>query len=424
MLEVKRILDEIENTSGRIDKESILLRERNNELFKEVLRFLYDDYIITGISDKKLKKKVKASNEEPVNCIMEYLKENNTGSDRDIVVVQTFIRNQAEELQELYRAIVTKNLKIGVTANTFNKTYGKGFIKSFKVMLASKYQDHEDKVKDFIATTKLDGCRCVMIKHKGKVEFFTRQGKTIDGLVEIIAESEFIPNMVYDGELVLRNDNNLNSADLFRETMKVVRKDGIKKNVEFHVFDALPFIEFQDGKSKKGAKERKEDLHHILDTTALNYIKEVPVLYEGNDKDQIQILLEQMESEGKEGIMLNISNSKYECKRTRGLLKVKTFLTADVRVLEVIEGTNKNAGKLGAITIEFEHEGKLFQCNCGSGFNDDERVLYYNEPELLIGKIVEIGYFEISENQQGGVGLRFPSWKGIIRDDKTEISMN
>jgi hypothetical protein len=43
---------------------------------------------------------------------------------------------------------------------------------------------------------------------------------------------------------------------------------------------------------------------------------------------------------------------------------------------------------------------------------------------MLIGKIVTLGYFEISKNADGGFGLRFPTWKGIIRHDKSEISMN
>ena len=80
---------------------------------------------------------------------------------------------------------------------------------------------------------------------------------------------------------------------------------------------------------------------------------------------------------------------------------------------------------MGSISVQFENEGKLYQCDCGSGFNDEERKLYWDNKELLIGKIVTIGYFEISQNNKTKeYGLRFPTWKGIIRHDKTEISMN
>ena len=43
---------------------------------------------------------------------------------------------------------------------------------------------------------------------------------------------------------------------------------------------------------------------------------------------------------------------------------------------------------------------------------------------LVLNKIVTIGYFEVSQNSKTKeYSLRFPTWKGIIRNDKTEISM-
>ena len=135
-------------------------------------------------------------------------------------------------------------------------------------------------------------------------------------------------------------------------------------------------------------------------------------------------LLDEAISNNQEGIMINIADSGYSCKRTKDILKVKAFLDGDMRCVDIIEGTGKNLNKLGAITVEFEYEGNLYRCDCGSGFSQEERELYFDNPELILNKIVTIGYFEISNNKQGKISLRFPTWKGIIRDDKTEISMN
>lgn len=424
MLEVKRIIDEIAATSSRNEKEKILSDNSHNQLLRDVLYFIYNPFIVTGLSTKKIKKKVSIRGFSIIDSLMEYLKENDTGSDLDIASVQHYIRQQPEELQELYTQMATKNLKIGITGNTINKCWGKGFIPLFDVMLANKYEDHEHKVDKFMVSLKLDGIRAVFIKENSKIKAFTRQGQPIEGLVDL--ENDFrsmSDNMVYDGELLVENKAGLNSADLYRATTKVVRKDGIKKNVEFHVFDILPLSEFQEGVSKLGCYDRKMLLKEMLKESKPIWIKYVPILYSGDNKDVIYKLLDEVEKEGLEGIMVNSFDGKYECKRSSGLLKCKTFKTADVRVLNILEGTNKNAGKLGAITIQFEHEGELHECNCGSGFSDEERTLYYREPELLLGRIVEVGYFEISKNQQGGVGLRFPSWKSIIRHDKDEISM-
>ena len=67
---------------------------------------------------------------------------------------------------------------------------------------------------------------------------------------------------------------------------------------------------------------------------------------------------------------------------------------------------------------------KLYTCECGSGFTQEERELYWQHPELLINKIVTIKYFEISQDSKTKeYGLRFPIWTSRIREDKDEISM-
>ena len=54
-------------------------------------------------------------------------------------------------------------------------------------------------------------------------------------------------------------------------------------------------------------------------------------------EESLMCLLEEVESQGGEGLMINL-NGKYECKRTKQLLKVKTFNSADVLVVGVYEG--------------------------------------------------------------------------------------
>ena len=122
--------------------------------------------------------------------------------------------------------------------------------------------------------------------------------------------------------------------------------------------------------------------------------------------------------------MVNLSDAPYDCKRTSNILKVKKFKDADVRVLGVNEGTKGDKGKLGSITIQFEHEGELWTSNCSSGFNDEEKDLYWEHPELLIGKIVNVEYFEITKDKKTNkYAMRFSIWTHRIRDDKDEISM-
>ncbi|HFD2033565.1 TPA: RNA ligase family protein [Clostridium perfringens] len=428
MKRVIEIIKELKSHSGRIDKENILKRNKDNELFKEVLKFTYDPYIVTGISKKKLNKKVKFKpydTEDDITDMMAYLTKNNTGRDKDIIYIQNWLRNQDDK--EILSEIITKDLKCGITAKTINKVF-EGLIREFNVMLASGYfkDDNDKKVKgDFILTTKLDGVRNVVIKENGVCKFFSRQGQVVEGFIEIEEEFKSLPdNMVYDGELLLKNDKGLASDDLYRETMKVVRKDGIKKNVEFHVFDILSLEEFQKGKSKSKCIDRKKLLGDLLAGKKFERIIEVPMLYVGSDKNKIIELLDKAKRNNEEGIMLNKCDGLYECKRSKEILKVKQFNDADMKVIDIIEGDGRNKGKLGSITVEFEYEGRIHTCDVGSGFEDEEREKYFKNKDLLIDKIVTIKYFEVSKNQQGGVSLRFPTWTSRIRNDKKEISMN
>jgi len=427
MREILNIINQLSNTNSRTEKENILRINSNNQLLKDILKFTYDPFIVSGLSKKKINKNTKVQYTIELNTIeeaMRYIQENNTGRDIDIANLHHFINKHDSDVQKFLKQVFTKDLKIGCDAKTINKVYGKGFIPEFNVMLAEKYVDHEDKVVgDFIITEKLDGIRCVLIKENGIIKMFSRQGQPLEGLVEIEKEAQLLPdNMVFDGELILINPKNLNSADLYRETVKVVRKDGIKHNIIFHVFDMLSIDEFKNGISYVPCIQRKNAVHDYIDGK-YQYIKEVPMLHVDNDKEVIWLMLNDIVSKGKEGLMLNLADAPYECKRTKNILKIKKFADADVRVVDIIEGTGQNKGKLGAITIQFLHNGKLYECNCGSGFSQEERELYWNKPELVLGKICTIGYFEVTKNQQGSYGLRFPTWKGIIRDDKDEISM-
>lgn len=318
--------------------------------------------------------------------------------------------------------MVTKSLKIGITAKTINKIH-KNFIPEFNVMLAEKYYENINRVNGkFIITTKLDGNRMVLVKENGTTRLFSRQGQSIEDLIDIIKDGEKLKdNMVYDGEVLLKNDKNLDSKQLFQETQKIIRKKDVNKTNL--IFDMMSLDEFKQGKSINDTLTRKNQLHNLLCDLKTEWIKEVPMLYIGEDKNKIDELLNKAIQNGEEGIMINLADSKYQCKRTKDLLKVKKFNDCNVRVIDIIEGTGKNARKLGAITVQFKLDGKLYKINVGSGFSDNERITYFNNPHLLIGKIVTIGYFEITKNQKNEYGMRFPTWKGIIRDDKDEISM-
>lgn len=424
-------------TSGRLEKEALLAQYVDDTEVKAILNFVYNPYVITGISTKKINKfkaKIVYSifdiNQQydynNVLDMLDYIKKNNHGRDDDLIMVERFAQAHGD-YRDLIYAIATKSLKLGVQPITLNKIFGEGFIPSFDVMLAQKYFDDPEKLvpegTEFILTTKLDGVRCILLNKESGPEFYSRQGQRFDNLVELEAEALALPKgFAYDGELLL-DLQGLDSKDLYRETMKVVSADKEKRNVTFNCFDAVTIEDFEKGFYDKPCRLRKAFVSNILSEPDTPHIREVKRLYVGTDKSMIDYWLDAITTAGGEGVMINIADAPYECKRSKYLLKVKKFQTADVEVYDLEEGTGQNAGRLGALKVHFiGPDNKTYSCDVGSGLTQDQRIDFWNNPDKVLGKIIEIGYFEITSNQLGGYGLRFPTFKWI-REDKDQISM-
>lgn len=160
MEEVIKIFKELQESSGKRLQE-ILEEHKDNELLKKVLWFVYNPYIVTGLSSKKINKmvnkQIKYAPAETIEEVFEYLQEHNTGTDIDIAYVLEFIQGKPD--QERYEQIFTKELKLGITSKTINKVFP-NLIPEFNVMLAEKYWDRMEELEktnpDIIISQKLD----------------------------------------------------------------------------------------------------------------------------------------------------------------------------------------------------------------------------------------------------------------------------
>lgn len=344
-----------------------------------------------------------------------------------------FLNKLPDPYHTLFKQIILKDLRLNCGATLINKALG-NIIPTFEVQLAQNLEAVKDEKLqgNYMAVTeKLDGMRLIAIKRGNSAwAFYSRQGKEVEGLAEIeqTLDQFDCQDIVLDGEL-LYHDDTLSTADRYKATMKEARKKGAKKNLTFHVFDGLPLEDFETGGTMTAYGIRRQRLIQLFTDVIQKglqspYVKLLPILYMGDNLVDVHQVVDQLVANGSEGGMINLFEAPYLCKRNGGLLKVKQFKDADVRVCQVLEGTGKNQGKLGSIIVEFEHNGASHRCEVGSGFHDEERELYFQHPEMLEGKIVTVKYFEITQNKKGDYGLRFPVWLDRIRHDKTEISMH
>ena len=304
--------------------------------------------------------------------------------------------------------------------NPFTKNNGKKHQQAYDLEI-------ENTHTYFANGCAVHNCRILGIPNKdGYYNFYTRKGESYEGLDHLQKECQLIGMGTYvlDGELIARNDDNLASGDLYKVTTKIARKKGQtkdKEKLQFHCFDIVDATEFRDGESFATYNQRRNLLDSMFEEhkSDLHNLVKVEVLYEGTDQSVIPTFTAKLEEQGLEGAMINVANARYKCKRHDGILKVKSFKDADVWVKSVYEGTGRNKGRLGGVVVQYLHNGELQECECGSGFTDKHRIDFWENPELILGRVIEIQYFEATTNEKGGVGLRFPTFKNRFRDDKT-----
>lgn len=435
MKEVYKIINQIKKENKTNEKIKILKNNKDNKLLQKVLFYTYNPYYKYKINKIEKISEIQSSNDIFFNDIFELLdtlKENNINNNLR-VATHNFLNKQDLDIKELYSLMILKDLKINCNYKTINKVWN-NLIPSFEVQLAENYFKNNDYIKDkeITITPKLDGHRVIVIvDNKGKTTFYSRQGKVFEGLIDIEEQFEYLPiDYVYDGEILTTFD--INPNEQYQEVSKILRKKGEKQNLKIVLFDMLPLDEFKNQNCSLPYCERINRLQKNTSSIKNLYYKNgdalievIPNLYQGKtNEDIILSTLEKMTTQGYEGLMINVNNSSYEFKRTKNLLKVKKFQTADVLVKNIEEGTGKYQGKLGAIEIEFGYDNNTYTCFCGSGFNDHQRELFFKNPSLILNKVVEIQYFEITKNENGGYGFRFPVFKHIREDKaKDELSL-
>ena len=421
MKDVMHYFGEIQAIGSKKAKEILINSQKDNQLFKDTLRFLLDPFITTGLSEKKINKKVKASPtinlQDPLTAMM-YLRNNNTGTDEVIANIQAFIQQSPPEFHEFYTGLFTKSLKLGCAASTVNKVFGKGFIPQFECMLAEKYFDHADKVegKDFSLSLKLDGIRCLVVKNRQGVQLFSRQGQRIEGLREIEQELGKMTDQyfVLDGELLIADTEGLSSKEQYKATMKTVRRDGDKTGVAFKAFDYLDLSEFMNQECTMPYIDRRNLL--LSNFSEHRHTDVLPTLYSGNDASQITQWLDKVRSDEQEGLMLNLNDALYEFKRTRNLLKVKVMENCDLIIAGFEEGNGRLGGTLGRLNVEYK--GNIV--GVGSGFTDEQRKWFWENQAKLKGRAVSVNYFEESQDKDGKLSLRFPVFKELREPNKNE----
>ena len=424
------------------DKIDTLDEYASDPYFCYLIEYLLNTDKITGIKKSKLKKQIKNTSKlldvqyDSLKDLIEYLLSNNTGTDQNVYIVQNFINRIQNSPQinerQIISDIITKDFKCGVTDLT---AYGHipGLERNWRERKGHSLIDNKTgelktkKIlgKNITVTLKLDGFRYKVVKQGDDTNIYTSSGKLDNTLIEIMEEAKKLPDGVYDGEVIAHGEFE-NSTARFNATTKILGKDDIKAGVDFIVFDYVDDIEgFFDYREYKVPRyKRLEQARDIIACTeGLYYIKLAPV-YCNNTKatdsiiNNIYGIYEKVINEGEEGLVIDIADASYVRAKGTSMFKMKPEVSGDFKVVDVIEGKGKDAGRLGAFVIEYKDN----TVHVGSGLTDAIREEVWANPDEYIGKLIEVVYFgETKDEKTGLASIRLPRFKRF-RHDKTDVS--
>jgi len=430
--EVFKVLDLIEETSSRNDKKSLLKKYEDLPLLKDFLMYACNPRWIYGIGTKSIKQ----FNATPVHAVTglhqkslfssktkfttifdlcDSLKSHPYGSRSDVQSVNDFLQKQNELCYKWYKRLILKDLKMGCSVKTINQVYN-NLIPVFEVQLAFPMEHRPGRLTkddEFQIQRKYNGFRFIVYHlENGKTMFFTRNGVELFNFPEIEEEfkqvQSFPGGMVYDGELT-------DPSDKVNNVISLAMGNGVKTGVCYNVWDCLTVSEFEKGESFDNYFHRSDLVTTLLSENPHVYLNPVKELYRGKDEQMIHELYDYSQTKGWEGVMVKF-NTPYLRKRTDNMLKVKGYETVDLQVVRVNEGKedSKYKGKLGSVTVDYNG----VNVNIGGGFSDYQRKQFWENPNLILDKVIEIRFFEQTSNKQQTHSLQHPRFI-CIREDKS-----
>ena len=422
------ILQEVKEAKGKA-KQVVLEENKDNQLLKDILYFLYSPRVVTGISKKKLDKVNILRSFEPmsieqrVRYAMDYLSENNSGRDVDVSMALGLIESSEDQLEkDMLRSLIIKDTPFGISSSTINKVF-KDLIPQHKVQKSILW-DGEDLPERAVVMTKLDGNNCTLINEGKKAIALSRSGAEMKGLDHILkyAQEKLPTGRVYFGELVLKNYDHLPHDEQFRIGNGITNsKKEQKPELTLVVFDTVTLKEFKDGKSDTPFEYRLDVIRKYIhkqynwNDTYFNDVERVPIHTYTTDKVLITNTFNDITSiDHQEGLMLVGLNSPWQAKKVKYSQKVKPNLTVDVYVTGLKE--HIRGGKVGALEVDYKGNPLYVP-----GIIDTLRDRWWNNPDEIIGRLIEVEAMGISKDKTGKESLRHPRFVRI-RTDKDEVS--
>jgi ATP-dependent DNA ligase len=428
---VNKIFNELAATSSRLEKEGILTANKNNDVLRWACFLALDPF--TNFYIRKIPKYKTGIG--PYITLQHALDRLFALSTRQVTgnAGIEFLTKVLEELEpedaRVIERVIEKDLRCGVSEATVNKIWP-NLVPTYPCMLASGYEDKLVSKINWPANVqlKLDGMRFNAIVKRGTVEFRSRNGKLLNLLGQL--EQEFLAiagndEVVFDGELNVMDTDSMQfmarqiGNGILSKAQKGTLTLGDAALIHATVWDWIPYADFLTGTCTMPYRMRLNSLFASMDNAAYEKteyrVGKVHKVWNKNvdNIQQAQEVFEQMLSEGQEGIILKDFLAHWEDKRAKHQIKFKGELECDLMCVDWVEGTGKNAGRLGALVLE-SSDGAI-KVNVGTGFTDHDRDVITKD---VIGKVIAIKYNGRIVDTRTGVSSLFLPVFVEVRNDK------
>lgn len=242
-----------------------------------------------------------------------------------------------------------------------------------KPMLATRW----DKVKDvdYENSTfqyKFDGHRCLITNDGGEKIAYSRNGKIIHSIDQILKDMDIPEGITIDGELYIHDVKLQKIASLVRR----VQPESV--NLKFHCYDAI---------MKENFQERLKFINTLKLGENANIVNSIPFTL------SVKNMLKESIGLGYEGLIVrpNTGFNYEDGKRSKGLIKVKQFFDDEFMIIDV----NPSKDGWGILTC-ITQGGKSFTVSAPGTIQHKRNALV--DKQILIGRYVKIEYAMLTED--------------------------
>lgn len=419
----------LKSTRSRKEKQAILSKVTPDNDFWPGARLAYESSITFGV--KKLPD-VKPSGRgvrfsEFVSLTDKLASRELSGHAALDAIAEFASRCHENEWTYWYSLILQKDMECGANKIISDAAPNEYKFEEFPFQGAIPLKDvSDDRIpEDAFVETKYDGVRTFwFLKPHQEVICLSRKGKELFNFGQIadvlrgVRDTEGFPEegLVIDGEVV---------SETFNSVMKELkRKKDVNFKGHFLAFDVLDMETFWKRGPNAPLKTRRQILEEVISMAKDHDPHDVVGLSEyirvnaRRDNDEVMNFYNLRVEAGFEGIIIKDANSPYHYKKDHTWIKLKPSDTWDLEVIDVIEGTGRLIGSMGALLCQGRDGDKVIVSHVGSGFSDTLRAEIWTNREEVKGQIVEIKGDTLSKSDNSETfSIRFPVFVRF-RDDK------